>query len=139
MLDEEHAAELRGQTLLDASEQEIGSIEEVFLLPADDRPAFAAVRMGDRRVVVPLDEADMSEGRVIVRYDRDAIEGAPDAEGETIDPELETVIYDHYGISDATMRDDTGFAATESGLGNPDTSRDPRGGGGADDATQGHP
>src|SRR4051794_32385290 len=110
MLDEDQAAELVGQTLLDASEQEGGAIDEIFVLPADDVPAFAAVQVDDRRVVVPLDDADLGEGQVTVRYERSAIEGAPEVDAETLDPELETLVYEHYGISDATIRDDTGFA-----------------------------
>jgi hypothetical protein len=139
MLDEEQAAELVGQTLLDEDEQEVGPVEEVFVLPADDRPAFAAVAVGGRRVVVPLDDAELGEGRVVVRYDRALIEGAPEADADTIDPDLEEAVYGHYGISDASIRDDSGFSATPGEAREQGSSRDPRGGGGADDAAQGHP
>lgn len=142
MLDEDQAGELTGQTLLDAGEQEVGTIEEIFVLPADDQAAFAAVAVGERTVVVPLDAADLGDGQVTVRYDRDVIVDAPDAPGGTIDPELAEAVYAHYGISDADMRDDTGFGtAPPGGAGDvvQGSSRDPRGGGGADDAQQGHP
>ena len=139
MLDEDQMAELRGQTLLDVSEQEIGPVEEVFLVPGDDQPAFVAVSAGGRRVVVPLDEADVSDGRITVRYDRELIEGAPEADADALDPELEQAVYGHYGISDADIRDDTGFSARAESRDQPDSSRDPRGPQAANDADQGHP
>ena len=140
MMDEDQAAELRGQILLDAAEQEVGRIEEIFVLPALDAPAFAAVKLDDRSVVVPLDEAEFGDGQVTARYDRAAIEGAPEAESEAIDPDLEQAVYAHYGISDVDLRDDSGFPLTEDKRDRPETSGDPRGvGGGADDALQGHP
>jgi hypothetical protein len=139
MLDEDQAAELTGQTLLDEDDGEVGPIEEVYLLPADDRPAFAAVALGDRRVIVPLDDAKLGDGRVTVRYDRATIEGAPEADADAIDPDLEEAVYGHYGISDATIRDDTGFSTAAPEAREQGTSRDPRGGRGADDAQQGHP
>lgn len=139
MLDEDQAAELTGQTLLDEDGHEVGPIEEIFLVPADDKPAFAAVAVGGRRVVVPLDAAELGDGQVTVRYDLATIEGAPDADADAIHPDLEEAVYGHYGISDATIRDDTGFSASAPAAREQGTSRDPRGGGGADDAAQGHP
>lgn len=139
MLDEDQVAELRGQTLLDASEQEIGPVEEIYLVPGDDQPAFVAVSAGGRRVVVPLDEADISGGQITVRYDRETIEGAPEADADALDPELERAVFGHYGISDADIRDDSGFSANEEARDQPDSSRDPRGPQAADDAAQGHP
>jgi hypothetical protein len=141
MFSEEQAAELRGLTLLDASEQEVGPVDEVFLLPADDQAAFAAVLIEGKRVLVPLDEADLGDGRLVVRYESELIAGAPEAaEGEAaVGPELETAIYEHYGISDATLRDDTGFSSAAPTARTQGSSRDPRGDGGADDASVGHP
>ncbi|MDP9386096.1 MAG: PRC-barrel domain-containing protein [Actinomycetota bacterium] len=139
MLDEDQVAELRGQTLLDVSEQEVGTVEEVFLVPGDDQPAFAAVSFEGRRVIVPLDEADISDGQITVRYDREAIEGAPETDAEALDPELERAVYDHYGIADADIRDDSGFSARAESRDQPDSSRDPRGDQKADDSAQTHP
>ena len=139
MFSEEQAMELRGLTLLDADEQEVGPIEEVFLIPADDQAAFAAVAVGDRRVLVPLDEADLGDGSVTARYDAEVIRGAPEAGLESVDPELGAAVYAHYGISDATLRDDTGFSTAAPSAREQGTSRDPRDGTGPDDAGVGHP
>ncbi len=139
MLDEGQVAELRGKTLLDVSEQEIGPVEEVFLVPGDDQPAFAAVSFEGRRVIVPLDEADISDGQITVRYDREAIEGAPETDAEALDPELERAVYDHYGIADADIRDDSGFSARVESRDQPGSSPDPRGDQKADDSAQTHP
>ncbi len=139
MLDEDQVAELRGQTLLDVSEQEVGKVEEVFLVPGDDQPAFAAVSLEGRRVIVPLDEADITGGQITVRYDREAIEGAPETDADALDPGLEQAVFAHYGISDADIRDDSGFSAARESRDQPETSRDPRGPQAADDSTQAHP
>ncbi len=139
MFSEEQAAELRGLTLLDASEQEVGEIDEVYLIPADDQAAFASVAVGERRVLVPLDEADLGEGVVTARYDHEMIVEAPEPSGEAVDPKLEEAVYAHYGISDATIRDDSGFSSAAPTARRQGSSDDPRGETGADDASQGHP
>ena len=139
MFSEDQAAELRGLTLLDAAEQEVGEIDEVYLIPADDQAAFASVKIDDRRVLVPLDEADLGDGLVTARYAAEVSRAAPEPRGEAVDPTLEEAVYEHYGISDSTIRDDTGFSTAAPTAREQGTSRDPSGGGGADDASQGHP
>lgn len=139
MLTPEEAAELEGATVVDAERQEVGALEEVFLYPGDDQPAFAVVSADDRRVVVPLDGAEIEGDEVRVRYPRALVLRAPAPAGETLDPALQEDVYAHYGISDAELRDDTGWSTDRPEARREGTSRDPRGAGGADDAAQGHP
>lgn len=110
MLSPEQADEIKGQALLDHDDNELGPIDEVFLNPGDDTPAWAAVQHEGHRLVVPLDGAQLEEEGVRVRYSADQIAGAPESDGEALDPDLQDRLYEHYGISDATLRDDDGFA-----------------------------
>ncbi len=108
MLDDLQAAALRGATVLDLNEEEVGTVEEVFPSGSDDRPALASVNIGDRNAIVPLDEADIEDDHIIVRYDAEQIDEAPDAPEEAITPDEAEAAYEHYGISDAHMRDSHG-------------------------------
>jgi hypothetical protein len=138
MLEEDKLQQLYGAKLL-AGSQEVGEIEEVFSHSSDNVPAVVAVSAGGRRVLVPLPqpEAQIGEGQVTVPFDPGTIDGAPEAVGDTVADELLTAVYDHYGIADSTMREDS----TPGGTGRADQgmSRDPRSSDAADDAQQRHP
>jgi hypothetical protein len=138
MLDEEKLNQIQGARLL-AGSVEVGEIEEVFSHSSDNVPAVVAVSAEGRRVLVPLPqpEAQIGEGQVTVPFDAGTIGGAPEASGDTVAGELLTAVYDHYGIDDADMREDS----TPGGTGRADQgmSRDPRSPDAADDAKQAHP
>jgi hypothetical protein len=138
MLDEDRLNQLQGARLL-AGAAEVGVIEEVYAHSSDNAPAVVAVSARGRRVLVPLPEpeAEIGEGQVTVPFDTATIGGAPEASGDTVGGELLTAVYDHYGIADATMREDS----TPGGTGRADQgmSRDPRSPDAADDSTQAHP
>jgi PRC-barrel domain len=138
MLTDEEATRLVGATLVSADGRELGEIETVLTHAADNRAAWAAATVQDRRVVVPLDGARTEDDRLLVRYQAEQITSAPGHEGDQMNADSAEALYDHYGIDDSVLRDDSGFA-TEQGREEHGTSRDPRGGGGADDASQGHP
>ncbi len=138
MLDEEKLNQLQGAKLL-AGSQEVGAIEEVFSHSSDNVPAVVAVSTAGRRVLVPLPqpEAQIGEGQVTVPFDVATIGGAPEASGDTVGGELLTAVYDHYGIADSAMREDS----TPGGTGRADQgmSRDPRSSDAAQDSKQAHP
>ncbi len=138
MLDEDQLRKLQGARLLSGTDQ-VGEIEEVFSHSSDNVPAVVAVRAEGRRVLVPLPqpEAEIGEGQVTVPFDAGTIGGAPEASGDAVAGELLTAVYDHYGIADSAMREDS----TPGGTGRADQgmSRDPRSPGAADDSKQAHP
>lgn len=147
MLDETQAAALHGAKVLDLNEEEVGTVYEIFTHGGDDRPALASVDIGERRVVVPLDEADIEDEQIIVRYDAEQIEDAPEAPEEHLAQDEAAIVYEHYGISDAHLRDHHGRPIDAEGepqgeIVDPEEVEgigDPRAGGGADDASMGHP
>jgi sporulation protein YlmC with PRC-barrel domain len=136
MFDERTAESLRGRDLVDGSGEPVGRIEDVFLFPAADQAAWAAVEVDGALRAVPLADADVSANPLRVRFDRATIAGAPEAAGDSLETSRE--LYEHYGLSDAELRDDDG-GPTDAAKAGQGSSRDPRGGSGADDAAQGHP
>ncbi len=138
MLTDEEATRVVGATLVSSDEQELGEVETVMAHASDNRAAWAAVDVESRQVLVPLDEASFDGDRLLVRYEAKDITSAPEFEGETLDAATVVTFYEHYGIDDSVLRDSHG-AATESGGPDQGSSRDPRGGSGANDKAQGHP
>ena len=138
MLTEEEATRIQGATLVSADGDDLGEVDGVLTHAADNRAAWAAVAVDGRRVLVPLDEASLDGDTLTVRYTRSQIAGAPEHADETITAAEAERFYEHYGIDDSTLRDDSGFATGEADR-EQGSSRDPRGSGGADDASQGHP
>ncbi len=141
MLSDEEAGRLSGADLISGDGEALGVVAEVLTHAADDRAAWAAVRIGERLAVVPLDGAALDGGRLTVRHPAERVRAAPAFDGaQQLDAGAAEALYAHYGISDADLRDDSGLATGQGVRGNAGpTARDPRAGGGADDAAQGHP
>lgn len=104
MFDENTIAQLRGKTLV-AGTDEVGEIEEVFTHSGEDRPALVSVTTDNGSVLVPVPDADLSQGTISVPFGADVIAGAPAAAGDTLAEDEFEAVYDHYGIDDSTMRD----------------------------------
>ncbi|HEV2770579.1 MAG TPA: PRC-barrel domain-containing protein [Solirubrobacteraceae bacterium] len=138
MLTEEEAARLMGATLTAADGAEVGTVDEVLTHAADNRAAWAAATVDDRHVLVPLDGAKAGEGELHVRYTAEQIASAPEVDDVELTDDAAHRLYDHYGIDDSTLRDDSGFATEVGHRGEPNAVGDPREGG-PDDAQVGHP
>jgi sporulation protein YlmC with PRC-barrel domain len=135
--------QLPGKAVVDGDGTEIGSVDDVFAYSASsDAPAWAAVLVEGSRKAVPLVDAELGEdGSIRVPYKRSLVASGPTVEGDQLDASAQ--LYEHYGLSDAAVRDDTGNPADAAGHardGGGEHSRDPRPGDGrAVDAQQGHP
>ncbi len=138
MLTDEETQRVVGALLVSADGSELGDVVTVVAHAADNRAAWAAVSIDGRQVLVPLDEAHTEDDRLMVRYAAEEITSAPAFDGETLEATQAHTFYEHYGIDDSVLRDNSGFA-TEDGGSAQGTARDPRGGTGAVGATQGHP
>jgi hypothetical protein len=137
MLTDEEATRVVGETLVSADGEEVGEVVSVLTHAADNRAAWALVDADDHRVLVPLDEAKVNGDGLTVRYTAEQIRSAPEADDDTLDSEATDRLFEHYGIDDSVLRDDSGFA-TDTEKPDQGSSRDPRGTG-ADDAAQAHP
>ncbi len=135
MLDEDTITALRGVTLV-ADGTEVGEVQEVYTHSWDDRPALLAVETSEGPALVPLvdGQTEPSGGQLEVAFASDLIAGAPSATDDALTADDFEAVYAHYGISDATMREDSGAFRDGAGSG-----ADPRSDDAADDAQQGHP
>lgn len=110
MLDDAALAGLPGKTVLDDAGEEVGRVDDVFTFTATDVPAWAAVTVEGTRRLMPLAGADLAGDRVRSGLDREVILSAPAAEEDAVRPSRK--LYEHFGLSDASLRDDTGMPAT---------------------------
>jgi membrane protein len=95
-----------GQPMLDRSGDELGTIEEIYLVEETGRPEWAAVRLaglGRRRTLVPLGAAAATGNGIRAAYDKRIVKDAP-AIGGDAEPSMQQVadVYRHYGIAYAS-------------------------------------
>ena len=135
MLDEEAIAALRGTTVI-ADGEELGEVADVYTHSWDDRPALLSVETVNGPVLVPLPDGGIAPDgdQVRVPFASDLIVEAPASVEDALTESDFEAVYAHYGISDATMREDSGAFREGTGGG-----ADPRTDAAADDAQQGHP
>jgi membrane protein len=91
-----------GQPMLDRSGDELGTIEEIYLVEETGRPEWAVVRLaglGRRRTLVPLAGAAPTGTGIRAAYEKGVVKDAPGIDGDK-EPSTEQVadVYRHYGI-----------------------------------------
>ncbi len=110
----DQAREVNGGTLLDAQQQKVGKITDIYIDSDTNRPEWALVHtgmFGGRESFVPLAEAQTAGGNSLqVPYTKDQIKGAPNAEpdGELSEQEEQT-LYQHYGLNYSEAPSDSGL------------------------------
>src|SRR4051812_7850820 len=102
MADTQTIAEWRGQELLDANGDKIGTIDEIYVDSRTERPEWALVKtglFGGNSTFVPLSQASPDADGVRVPYDKAHVKDAPNVEpdGELSRSEEQT-LYRHYGV-----------------------------------------
>ncbi|HEV7883047.1 MAG TPA: YhjD/YihY/BrkB family envelope integrity protein [Solirubrobacteraceae bacterium] len=112
-----------GQPMLDRSGDELGTIEEIYLVEETGRPEWAVVRLagrGGRRTLVPLTAAAATGNGIRAAYEKRVVKDAPGIGGDA-EPSMQQVadVYRHYGIayesSRATSGGGDGAAASREG------------------------
>lgn len=91
-----------GADALDASDDRIGEVGQVYVDEASERPTWVSVRLGllsGAEVLVPLQDAEWDNGALHVAVDRQAAREAPRKEmDEPLTVGEEERLYTHYGI-----------------------------------------
>ena len=136
MLTREQAAGLAGRTLTDRDGEPLGTVAELYPGAGDDMPAWAGVEIDGRRRPVPLDGAEPADDGARIRFRRDEVAAAPAVEGDALASDLLERLHAHYGVTDAELRDDSGFSTAAADARTQGTTRDPAPGGRPAD---GHP
>jgi hypothetical protein len=91
-----------GADALDAQQDRIGEVSQVYVDEQTDHPTWVSVRLGllsGAEVLVPLDDAEWDERSLHVAVERRAAREAPRKEmDEPLTVEEEERLYTHYGI-----------------------------------------
>jgi uncharacterized protein (TIGR02271 family) len=97
--------ELRGQTVYDNAGEKIGSVEEIFYDPQTRAPEWIGIGtgfFGTKRVLVPVDGAQVTDDGLMVAYAKDHVKDGPDIDEDELSAEHEAELKSHYGMSSGT-------------------------------------
>jgi hypothetical protein len=103
-------AGLSGGNVVTTSGDKIGSIGQIYFDDQTGEPSFVAANtglLGMSLSLIPLRDATIRDGDVVVGYDKDMVTNAPRLEDdEGLSRGQEERLYDYYGISyDVTQTD----------------------------------
>ena len=76
--------------------EDLGEIEEIYGYPPANDPAWAAIKDGDRKILVPLMSGQLDEDGLHVPYPKELIESAPDLPEQGLSVADEMMLYSHY-------------------------------------------
>ncbi|HEV3480447.1 MAG TPA: PRC and DUF2382 domain-containing protein [Gaiellaceae bacterium] len=97
----ERLNEARGAPVFDADGEKIGEIEEIFYDTESGQPEWVGIGtgfFGTKRVLVPLESADLDENGLRVPYPRDYVKDSPDIDSDQISEQAEQELYAYYRL-----------------------------------------
>ncbi len=105
MIDSDTIHEVIGKAVHGSDGNKLGTVGQVFLDDTSGAPEWVTVQtglFGTKESFVPIADATLSADGLSVPFDKDQVKGAPrvDAEEGHLDPEEETELYRHYGMSE---------------------------------------
>ena len=110
-------AQLFGYDVTDASGNKIGKVDNVWVDDATNELEFVGVKTGwlmGKTHVIPVANAQISNGSIQVPFDEDQIKNAPSFSGDDeLSPEQEDEIYSYYGEGRSTAESPSGLPASE--------------------------
>jgi uncharacterized protein (TIGR02271 family) len=98
-------AELHGAPVYDQAGDKIGKVEEIYYDEDTNQAEWIGIGtgfFGMKRVLVPVDGAQISEDGVTVPYDKDMVKDSPDIDSDPIDPGAEQSLHAYYGTTHDT-------------------------------------
>jgi uncharacterized protein (TIGR02271 family) len=117
----ERITEARGASVYDADGDKIGVVEEIFYDRDTREPEWVGIGtgfFGTKRVVVPLDRAQLTEDGLRVPYSKDHVKNAPDIDSDEISEQTEQELYSYY-----QLRTQTGRSRRRAGSGKQEVTR----------------
>jgi uncharacterized protein (TIGR02271 family) len=108
----EQISEARGVSVYDTAREKIGAVEEIFYDEQTRQPEWLGIGtgfFGTKRVLVPVEGAELREDGFYVPYAKDEVKDSPDIDEEEISQETEQQLYAHYGLRYSERRSDTGL------------------------------
>jgi len=102
MITLDQARTLQGKTLHGAGGTKLGTIDTLYADRDGGEPTFATVNtglFGTKTHFVPLNQAEIQGDGVMVPYDKDLVNSAPNIDTDSeLTPDEEARLYSHYGI-----------------------------------------
>ena len=111
-------AAARGMTVYSSEGDKIGTVEEIFEDYETRQPEWLGIGTGllkSKRVLVPVQGADLRDDGVTIPYSKDQVKNSPDIDADEIDEETERALYSHYGLQHSERR--SGSVLPEGGPG----------------------
>jgi uncharacterized protein (TIGR02271 family) len=94
--------EAHGAPVYDADGDKIGEVEEIFYDTETRQPEWIGIGtgfFGSKRVLVPLEAAQLDADGLRVPYPKDLVKDSPDIDSDEISNQTEQELYAHYGLS----------------------------------------
>ena len=115
---ESDLAGLSGGNVVTTSGDTIGSIGQIYLDDQTGEPSFVAANtglLGMSQSLIPLRDATIRDGDVVVGYDKDMVMNAPPLEDDegSLSRGQQEKLYDYYGISYDATKTDAAWAPAE--------------------------
>jgi uncharacterized protein (TIGR02271 family) len=109
----ETIAAARGMDVYSSDGEKIGSVEDIFHDYETRKPEWIGIGTGmfsSKRVLVPVEGAELRGDGLFVPYGKDQVKDAPDIDGDEISEETERSLYEHYGLAYSERRSGTTMA-----------------------------
>src|SRR4051812_20697173 len=93
--------QMRGARVLDSSGDQIGEVEEIYYDEESDRPEWIGLGtgfFGTKRVLVPVQSAEIERDAIRVPYEKDHVKDAPDVDSDEISHATERELYAYYDL-----------------------------------------
>ena len=111
----ERLGDLRGSPVYDSAGEKIGKVDEIFYDVDGDRPEWIGLGtgfLGTKRVLVPVQSAQVQGDGIQVPFEKDHVKGAPDIDDDEISEETERELYAYYGLGGRANGGDGGQSVT---------------------------
>jgi uncharacterized protein (TIGR02271 family) len=99
----ERITSAHGAPVYDSAGEKIGEVEEIFYDNETQQPEWVGIGtgfLGTKRVLVPLDSAELSEDGLRVPYAKDMVQDSPDIDSDEISPQTEQELYAYYELGE---------------------------------------
>ncbi len=103
-------SEARGADVYDSDGDKIGSVEDIYYDEQTNQPEWIGIGtgfFGTKRVLVPVEGADMRGDGLYVPYSKSHVKDSPDIDADEISEDAERELYSYYGLQASERRSDT--------------------------------
>ncbi len=109
--------QLFGNEVMTQDGKKLGSVDNVWIDDSTNQPEFIGVKTGffmGHTHIIPLADANTSDGTITVPYDQDMVKNAPHFAGDQeLSPSDEDNIYQYYNLDRSMQQSPTGLRQDE--------------------------